>query len=86
MSKRKSKRTGPPTIGETIKAVIHERGLTAYAVAKAAGINAAPVQRFLGGERGLTLGTVEKIALALGLVLREAPEALAAAPVRSRQE
>jgi transcriptional regulator with XRE-family HTH domain len=69
------KRNKPPTrskamsIGEKIKATIRERELSAYAVAKAAGVNTAVVLRFLSGERTISLPTAEKIAEALDLEL-----------------
>jgi DNA-binding phage protein len=63
------KKATPATLSEVIEHTIRERGLSAYAVAKSAGINAAMVQRFLNHERGLTLRTVERLAAALDLVL-----------------
>jgi plasmid maintenance system antidote protein VapI len=48
-------------------------GLTAYRVAKISGVSAVMVQRFLNGERGLTLATADKICKALDLVLAVRP-------------
>lgn len=59
----------PLSIGERIKATIQEREMSAYAVAKAAGINTAVVLRFLSGERSISLATAEKMAEALDLEL-----------------
>lgn len=61
---------GPRTISETIRETIRARGLTAYAVAKSAAVSVDAVQRFLNGERGLSLATADKVAAALGLELR----------------
>jgi transcriptional regulator with XRE-family HTH domain len=63
----------PLSIGERIKATIRERELSAYAVAKAAGIDTSIVLRFLSGERGINLDTAEKMAEALDLELTARP-------------
>lgn len=46
-----------------------ESGLTHYAIGKAAGVAPAQLDRFVAGERGLSLATAAKVAAALGLVL-----------------
>lgn len=58
---------GPVSKG--LREAISERGLTAYAAAKRAGVSVDAIQRFLKDERGLTLATVDKLADALGLSL-----------------
>jgi transcriptional regulator with XRE-family HTH domain len=72
-SKARGKPPGPLPIGERIKATIREREMSAYAVAKAAGINPAIVLRFLSGERSINLATAEKMAEALDLELTARP-------------
>jgi transcriptional regulator with XRE-family HTH domain len=57
-----------------LRRIIASRGLTAYALGKAAGVDAGVVKRFLNGERGLSLATLDKIAAALDLRLVEADE------------
>jgi plasmid maintenance system antidote protein VapI len=57
------------SLSEALKSRIKGRGLTAYAVAKMAEVRPHVVQRFLNGERGLTLATADKLALVLGLEL-----------------
>jgi plasmid maintenance system antidote protein VapI len=57
-------------ISETFKAAIKRRRLTAYAVGKAAGVRPHVIQRFLNGERGLTLATADKLAEALELEMK----------------
>ncbi len=47
------------------------RGLTAYAVAKAADVDKAVVARFLAGERDLMFETAGRICSSLGLKLAE---------------
>ena len=56
-------------VSRALRATISERGLTAYAAAKQAGVSVDAVQRFLKEQRGLTLATVDKLADALGLTL-----------------
>jgi plasmid maintenance system antidote protein VapI len=58
---------GPVSKG--LREAIVERGLTAYAAAKRAGVSVDAVQRFLKDERGLTLNTVDKLATALDLTI-----------------
>jgi DNA-binding phage protein len=65
-----------------LRHTITTRRLTAYAVAKAAGVDIRVVQRFLDAERDLRLATADKIARALGLRLVEA--APRRAPGRAR--
>ena len=60
-------------LSDAIKAEIGRRGLTAYAVAKLAGITPNVVSRFLSGERDITLATADKVATALGLSWCELP-------------
>ncbi len=65
MGSRKKKRPVSGALRENIR----KRGLTAYATAKQAGVSVDAVQRFLNEERGLSLMTVDKIAVALDLTL-----------------
>jgi transcriptional regulator with XRE-family HTH domain len=61
------------TISEQLREVIRRRGLTAYKVAKDAGLSHTVVQRFLDGERGLKLDSADKLAQTLRLRLTEDP-------------
>ena len=62
-----------PTISQRLREVIRRRGLTAYKVAKDAGVSHTIVQRFLDGDRGLKLDSADKIARSLRLQLMEDP-------------
>ncbi len=66
----KTSRKTPPPIDETLREAIRGSGLTHYALAKAAGVAPAQLDRFVAGERDLTLATAAKVAAALGLGLR----------------
>lgn len=68
MAKKKPP-AAPPTVSETIRAVIVSRGLTAYAVASLAGVDTSVVARFLAGERGLSMKTLDRVCSALELIL-----------------
>jgi ribosome-binding protein aMBF1 (putative translation factor) len=59
------------TASETLKEIIRARGLTAYTLAKMSGASVDPIQRFLNGERGLSIATFDKLTEALGLDLVE---------------
>lgn len=61
-----------PTISEQLKSAISEYGDTPYALAKASGVSQAALSRFINGERGLTLDSVEKLCEVLGLELQPA--------------
>jgi transcriptional regulator with XRE-family HTH domain len=63
------------TVSQQLRDVIDSRGLTPYAVAKLADIDPGMVARFVSGERDLRLGTVDRIAAALGLRLVEVGKA-----------
>jgi plasmid maintenance system antidote protein VapI len=73
-AKKKTARRVP--VSETLRDTIRERGLTAYAAAKRAGVSVDAVQRFLNAERGLNLATVDRLADALDLTLcqEDSPE------------
>ena len=63
------KQNGKKPVSRILRETIRDRGLTAYATAKQAGVSVDAVQRFMNNERGLTLGTVDKIAESLDLTL-----------------
>jgi DNA-binding phage protein len=65
-----------------LRHVIAARRLTAYAVARDAGVDVRLVQRFLDGERDIKLATADKIARALGLRLVEVASRKATARAR----
>jgi plasmid maintenance system antidote protein VapI len=67
MSKNSRNRKAP--ISRALRSTIRERGLTAYAAARQAGVSVDAVQRFLNRQRGLTLATVDKLTSALELTL-----------------
>jgi len=69
MGKKRAKRPASETLAGSIKARIKALGLTAYALGKSSGVSAVVIQRFLNGERGITLETAEKLCGALDLVL-----------------
>jgi plasmid maintenance system antidote protein VapI len=69
MNKGKNRRVRSPPVSRALRDTISERGLTAYAAAKQAGVSVDAVQRFLNEQRGLNLTTVDKLAGALGLAL-----------------
>jgi DNA-binding phage protein len=70
VSKSKPRDSATP-ISDALRAIIRGRGLTAYRVAKDSGVSIDPIQRFLDGERGLVLTTVDKVAAAFRLRLVE---------------
>jgi transcriptional regulator with XRE-family HTH domain len=64
-------RAGSPFADE-IKRIMSERGLTAYGLGKASNVSVSIVTRWLNNERSPSLPSIEKIVLALDLVLVEA--------------
>ncbi|MFO0422821.1 MAG: helix-turn-helix domain-containing protein [Planctomycetia bacterium] len=59
----------PKPIDAALKAAITRSGLTHYALAKAAGLSPAQLDRFVSGRRDLRLETASRLAVALGLEL-----------------
>ena len=55
MGRKKTKQTGPFMLEEAIKDRMKSLGLTAYAAGKLSGMSPTTIQRFLNGQRGLTL-------------------------------
>jgi transcriptional regulator with XRE-family HTH domain len=58
-------------LSEQLRAAIQASGLTAYRLAKEAGTMPDVITRFLNGDRGLRLATVDKLARVLQLELCE---------------
>jgi plasmid maintenance system antidote protein VapI len=63
-----------PLLADSLKEAIQNSGLTAYRVAKMAGVTQPVIDRFTKGERGLTLETAGKIAQVLGYELVKSRE------------
>ena len=63
----------PPRWGlsDQLREIIASRGLTAYALGQAAGIDPGVIQRFINRERDVRLGTVDRLAAVLRLRLVE---------------
>lgn len=59
------------SIADQLREIINNRGLTAYALGKAAGVDAGVIQRFLGHERDIRLETAGRLAAVLGVRLAE---------------
>ncbi len=74
------------SISDRLRAAIVAAG-TVYRVAKGSGVSQPVLWRFLRGERGLTLDTVDKLAEFLRLDLSPAPKArFRKAAKRSKRE
>lgn len=58
-------------MASTIRRVFRKSGMTQSELSQIAGVSQGNISRFLGGIRGLNLASVEKLAAALGLELRE---------------
>ncbi len=70
MSEPQSDPSHEATPSEVLRAEIARRGLTAYAVGKRSGVDISILQRFLAGERMLSLKSFDRVCVALGLGLR----------------
>ncbi len=57
------------SFSEIIRAAVKKSGLTHYRIAKDAGVAPAILDRFVTGQRDITLGTASKVAQVLGLSL-----------------
>jgi hypothetical protein len=65
-------RSSPP-LTKQLQAALKACNKTVYAIAQESGVSAAIIQRFLSGERGITLETAGKLASYLGLSLLPHP-------------
>ncbi|GMU33228.1 MAG: hypothetical protein AMXMBFR20_11000 [Planctomycetia bacterium] len=72
LTHKREKMPKPLSFAETIRRAAVADGRTAYRLSKDSGVDVAVVQRFMSGERGLTLVTAEKLCRALGLDLKRA--------------
>jgi plasmid maintenance system antidote protein VapI len=55
------------TISQQLKTAIKRSGESCYAISRATGIDKAALSRFMAGKRGLTSGSIDKLARYLGL-------------------
>lgn len=59
-----------PDLSEALKRAIEESGCTNYAISKMTGVSQSVLNRFVAGDRDITLATAAKIASELGAVLK----------------
>ena len=57
-------------LAKQLRAAFTDSGLSRFELARRAGLSYAIVHRFIGGDRGITLGTASKLADVLGVELR----------------
>jgi plasmid maintenance system antidote protein VapI len=74
MVKPKKKVAPKQPISRGLRKSIEKRGLSAYQTAKQAGVSVDAVLRFMKDQRGLTLGTADKIAESLALDICDEPD------------
>ena len=67
------KGAGDAPLASQLQAAIAATGQSLYAIAQASGVAAPVLQRFINGERGITLETAGKLAAYLGLSLLPDP-------------
>jgi Helix-turn-helix len=60
-------------LARQLQAAIASTGQSLYSIAQASGVAAPVLQRFVNGERGITLETAGKVAAYLGLSLTPEP-------------
>lgn len=57
------------TFSEQLRRMMVESGLSQYEIARRSGVDKAALSRFTHGQSGLTTGTLDRLAEALGLEL-----------------
>jgi len=67
------KGAGDVPLARQLQAAIAATGQSLYSIAQASGVAAPVVQRFVNGQRGITLETAGKLAAYLGLALLPEP-------------
>jgi len=68
MAKRKSKKTA---VSEQLRQAIEDCGQSRYAICKSLGLDQGQLSKFMHGQRGLSLETVDRLCAHLGLELRQ---------------
>jgi transcriptional regulator with XRE-family HTH domain len=56
-------------LSDQIRQAVEQCGETRYAIAKATGIDQSTLSRFVSGERGLPMNTLDRLADYLGLTI-----------------
>ena len=64
---------GDAPLARQLQAALAATGQSLYAIAQASGVAGPVLQRFMNGERGITLETAGRLAAYLGLVLLPDP-------------
>ena len=67
------KGAGDVPLAQQLQAAIAATGQSLYAIARASGVAAPVLQRFVNGQRGITLETAGRLAAYLGLALMPEP-------------
>src|SRR5262245_24278581 len=72
------------SVTETVKRLLNESGLTQYEICKKSGVDKGALSRFLSGNVGLSLASIDKLAAAFGwrLLAEKPPVAAKETPVR----
>ena len=60
----------PKTIADQLRKAIADSGETEYAIAKGSGVSQSVVNRFVHGERSISIDTAAKLCAYLGLTLK----------------
>lgn len=68
MAKRKRKRKS--TVSDQIRQAIERSGQSRYAICKALDIDQGQLSKFMHGQRGLSLGVLDRLCAYLNLELR----------------
>ncbi len=69
-ARSQARRASPGLISEAVRRAVKESGLSVFALARASGVPQPVLSRFVRGERDITLGTLDKLAIALRLEIR----------------
>lgn len=59
------------TMTDEVRESVEQSGMSRYAICKATGISEAAMSRFMRGQRGLTLYTLDRLAAFLDLHIRK---------------
>ena len=62
------------SLSDELRQAVERSGLSRYAIWQQAGIDQGSMSKFMAGERGLTLESIDKLAELLGLHIVAKPE------------
>jgi hypothetical protein len=65
----RTRKVDPDLVSEQLRAALNASRLSSYRISQVSGVDPGVIQRFRGRERSIRIGTLDRLARALGLRL-----------------